>query len=213
MGLTLHFLRHGQTAQSRGDTFCGSGLDPELTSEGLEMAEAFASAYSSTSWQAIYSSALDRAIKTAQPICEAVQKPMVVRAELNEIAYGQWEGLSKDYVKKKFPDDYETWLNDPVGHTPTGGESAITVAERSLKVIDEVRNTIREGNVLLVSHKATIRIILCQLLGIDLVGFRYRLDCPVGSRSVVEFTSHGPMLKVFADRSHLSEVLRNLPGT
>ncbi|HEV7395928.1 MAG TPA: histidine phosphatase family protein [Pyrinomonadaceae bacterium] len=213
MNLTLHFLRHGQTAQSRGDTFCGSGLDPELTPDGLEMAEAFASAYSSTTWQAIYASALGRAINTARPICEAVQKPMLIRAELNEIAYGQWEGLTKDYVQKTFSEDYENWQDDPVGHTPTGGESAITVAERSLKVIDEVRNNCRNGNVLLVSHKATIRIILCQLLGIDLVGFRYRLDCPVGSASVVEFGPHGPLLKAFANRSHLGDRLRNLPGT
>ena len=213
MSLSIHFLRHGQTAQSRGDTFCGSGLDPELTPDGFEMAEAFASAYSSTTWQAIYASALGRAINTARPLSEAVQKPLLIRAELNEIAYGQWEGLTKDFVQKTFSADYENWLKDPAGHTPTGGESAITIAERSLKVIEEVRNTIRDGKVLLVSHKATIRIILCQLLGIDLVGFRYRLDCPVGSVSVVEFSSNGPMLKLFADRSHLSERLRNLPGT
>lgn len=45
MGLILYFLRHGQTALSREDVFCGSGLDPELTAEGMEMAHAFAKAY------------------------------------------------------------------------------------------------------------------------------------------------------------------------
>ena len=65
----------------------------------------------------------------------------------------------------------------------------------------------------MVSHKATIRIILCSLLGIDVGRFRYRLVCPVGSVSNVEFTPDGPMLKALADRSHLTEGLRSLRGT
>jgi broad specificity phosphatase PhoE len=60
---------------------------------------------------------------------------------------------------------------------------------------------------------ASSRIILCSLLGIDVSRFRYRLACPVGSISMVEFTTNGPMLKTLADRSHLSEDLRSLRGT
>jgi broad specificity phosphatase PhoE len=37
MSIILYFLRHGQTEFSRDDSFCGSGLDPELTAEGLEI--------------------------------------------------------------------------------------------------------------------------------------------------------------------------------
>ena len=58
MALTLYFLRHGQTALSREDIFCGSGLDPELTSEGMEMAQAFVKAYREAEWRAVYSSSL-----------------------------------------------------------------------------------------------------------------------------------------------------------
>ena len=58
MALTLYFLRHGQTALSREDIFCGSGLDPELTSEGREMAQAFVKAYREAEWRAVYSSSL-----------------------------------------------------------------------------------------------------------------------------------------------------------
>jgi broad specificity phosphatase PhoE len=65
----------------------------------------------------------------------------------------------------------------------------------------------------MVSHKATIRIILCSLRGIDVGRFRYRLVCPVASVSIVEFTLDGPMLKALADRSHLTEGLRSLRGT
>src|SRR5947207_2054991 len=99
MNLTLYLLRHGQTALSREDTFCGSGLDPELTPEGLEMAQSFAAAYRDKQWTAIFSSNLQRSITTAQPLCDALRMNMQPRAELNEIGYGKWEGLTKATVE------------------------------------------------------------------------------------------------------------------
>ena len=213
MTLTLHFLRHGQTALSREDVFCGSGLDPELTTEGLEMAQAFASASRTKPWKAIYCSALRRARDTARPVCEADKLKLEVREELNEIAYGKWEGLNKETVDRDYHNDYISWLADPAWHPPTQGEGAMVVARRGLQVVEEIKSRCEDGDVLVVSHKATIRIILCSLLGIDVGRFRHRLVCPVGSASVVEFTSHGPLLTALADRSHLSQRLRSLPGS
>src|SRR6267142_80145 len=163
MSLTLYFLRHGQTALSREDTFCGAGLDPGLTPEGLEMGEVFAAAYKSKPWSAIYSSSLRRGIATAQPLCDALGITLQVRADLNEIAYGKWEGLTKEKVNQEFKEDYLTWLTEPAWHAPTGGELAVAVAQRGFRVIEEIKQQFPDGNVLLVSHKATIRIILCDL--------------------------------------------------
>ena len=213
MSLNIYFLRHGQTTLSRDDTFCGSGLDPELTPDGMKMAHAFADAYRKTAWQAIYSSKLRRSTATVEPLCEAVGISPQRRSELNEIAYGRWEGMTKEQVDHEFHDDYISWLADPAWHAPTGGELAVVIARRGLQLIEEIKQQFAEGNVLLVSHKATIRILLCGLLGIDVGRFRYRLVCPVGSVSIVEFSSHGPLLHALADRSHLSEALRDLPGT
>jgi probable phosphoglycerate mutase len=213
MNLTLYLLRHGQTELSRADSFCGSGLDPELTPDGLKMAQAFADAYRAKPWRAIYSSSLRRGLATAQPLCDALGMDLQVSANLVEIAYGKWEGLTREKVDESFHDEYTSWLADPAWHAPTGGELATVVARRGLQAIEEITQRFSEGSVLVVSHKATIRIILCSLLGIDVGRFRYRLGCPVGSVSVVEFTSEGPLLKTLADRSHLSETLRSLPGT
>ncbi len=165
MSLTLYFLRHGQTELSREDNFCGSGLDPELTKEGLQMGQAFAAVYRTKPWRAIYSGSLRRAIATAQPICDALGIATQARDDLNEIAYGKWEGLTREKVDIDYHDDYVSWLADPAWHAPTGGELAITVARRSLRVVDEINQQFTDGNVLLVSHKATIRIILCSLPG------------------------------------------------
>jgi broad specificity phosphatase PhoE len=213
MSLNLYLLRHGQTELSREDVFCGSGLDPELTPEGLEMAHAFTAFYRDKPWHAIYASSLRRSIATAQPLCDVRGLAMEVRADLSEIGYGKWEGQTKALVEREYHDDFVSWLADPAWHPPTGGELAITVARRSLLVIDEIKQRFTEGNVLVVSHKATIRIIVCSLLGIDVGRFRYRLACPVGSLTRLEFLLEGPLLHSLADRSHLSESLRSLPGT
>lgn len=136
-----------------------------------------------------------------------------VRAELNEIGYGRWEGLTKEKASQQYNDEYISWLADPAWHAPTAGELAVVIARRGLQAIQEIQEQFSGGNILMVSHKATIRIILCSLLGIDVGRFRYRLVCPVGSVSIVEFTLDGPMLKALADRSHLTEGLRSLRGT
>lgn len=212
MNLKLYFLRHGQTNCSRINAFCGS-IDPELTSDGIEMAEAFADAYRTMPWTAIFSSPMGRTIATAKPLCEAIGMQPELRDGLKEINYGQWEGKTPEAVSRDYHDDYIRWTADPAWYPPTGGESAVAIAYRALEVIDEIKQRFPTGNVLIVSHKATIRIILCSLLGIDVGRFRFRLGCPVGSVSIVEFGAHGPLLHSLADRTHLSERLRTLPGT
>jgi probable phosphoglycerate mutase len=213
MSLKLYFLRHGQTTFSRDNNFCGSGMNPPLTDDGAAMAKCFADFYRDTKWQAVYSSPLQRAVATAEPLCKVLGVMPKLRDDLAEIAYGVWEGKTVQEVERDFHDDYIRWSSDPAWHAPTGGEPAIVIAHRALRVIEEIKSAYDEGNVLVVSHKATIRIILCSLLGIDVGRFRYRLGCPVGSVSIVEFSTHGPLLHALADRTHLDARLRELPGT
>lgn len=108
---------------------------------------------------------------------------------------------------------YVHWLTEPAWNPPTGGETAVQVASRASLVIAEIEEMFTKGNVLVVSHKATIRIILCSLLGIDSGRYRDRIEMPVASVSVVKFDRHGPMLQRLGDRTHLPDQLRNRPGT
>ncbi len=213
MTLRLYLLRHGQTALSRANVFCGRGLDPALTTEGEAMAAAFTNAYSREPWTAIYSSPLARAVRTAAPLAAAVKLPVEVRDGLAEIEYGEWDGLTVSEVERRWHDEYERWIADPAWNPPRSGETAIALAQRMAHVIEEITSAHLEGNVLVVSHKASIRVLLCALLGVDVGRFRYRFGCPVGSVTIVEFGSHGPLAMAVADRSHLDPHLRALEGT
>ncbi len=97
--------------------------------------------------------------------------------------------------------------------SPTDGETAVQIAARALPVITEIETRHKDGNVLLVSHKATIRIILCSLLGIDVGRYRDRINALAASVCVVKFSTYGPMLEVLGDRGYMPEHLRNRTGT
>ncbi len=226
MPLRLHFLRHGQTAGSRENVFCGRGLDIDLTPEGEEMARQFAAFYAGTRWRAVYASPLRRAQATAAPTAAAAGLTVATLDGLAEIDYGRWDGRTAEDVDRDFHDDYVRWTADPAWNAPTGGETAIALSQR---VLAAVQTIVREqgggeegetdggheaeGDVLVVSHKAAIRVALCGLLGVDVGRFRFRFACPTASVSVVEFGRHGPMADAVADRSHLDARLRALKGT
>lgn len=212
MGLKIYLLRHGETIYSQSGAYCGA-LDPELTPEGSLMAQAFADSYRSIPWEDVYVSPMKRAIATAQPLCDVLGLTMQIRDGLREISYGAWEGREQEDVKQHHEHDYIRWLTEPAWNPPTGGETAVQVASRALPVITEIEAKYKDGNILVVSHKATIRIILCSLMGIDLGRYRDRIDAPAASISIVKFDIHGPMLEVLGDRSYMPRHLRERAGT
>lgn len=209
MTLKLYLLRHGQTIYSRSGSYCGT-LDIDLTTEGLEMANAFAEAYKNLEWSAIFASPMKRTIATAKPLSDTIKMPIQLRDGLKEIAYGKWEGKTGAEVDQDFHDDYVRWLAEPGWNSPTGGEKGIEIAQRASAVLEEIKATYATGNVLIVSHKATIRIMLCWLLGIDIGRFRDRIGMPVASISIIQYGVHGPLVEVMGDRTHLPPDLRKL---
>ncbi|MEM6423707.1 MAG: histidine phosphatase family protein [Cyanobacteria bacterium P01_H01_bin.119] len=213
MGLQIYFLRHGETAFSLKGGFCGD-LDLDLTEYGQEMASAFAQAYANTPWKAVFVSPMKRTVATAQPLCQATGLEMQIRDGLREMSFGSWEEKSRDMVKSEYLEDYIRWMTEPAWNSPTGGgETAVDVANRAMPVIAEIEETCLDGPVLVVSHKTTIRVILCQLLGVDLGRYRDRIDCPAASLSTVMFDVHGPMLQKLGDRTYMPAHLQERVGT
>ena len=207
MSLRLFLLRHGETTFSISQGFCGV-LDVDLTDYGYEMAQAFADGYKHLDWEAIYCSPMKRTRATAAPISEATGLALKIREGLKEADYGKWEGKSKEDVRREFESDNYHWMTEPAWNPPAGGETAVEVRNRAMSVIAEIEETHTDGNVLVVSHRTTLRIVLCSLLGIDLGRYRDRLDYPAASLSVVKFGKYGPMLERMGDRAFMPQSLR-----
>jgi len=199
--LSLYLLRHGQTAFSQHNRFCGR-IDAPLTAEGRAMAAAFADAYAGVPWDAIVTSTRTRTIDTATPIAVRVGLEVKRDPRLDEISYGDWQGLSKAEAAARDPGHFARWLEDPtVG--PPGGELPCEVGARALAAIEDVRAQHQRGNVLVVSHKAVLRILFCRLLGIDVRHYR-GVDWPVSGVTRIDMDESGLSLRTLADRSHLS---------
>lgn len=212
-GVNLYLVRHGQTEFSRENRFCGT-TDPPLTDVGQAMAEAFATAYAEMAWDAIYTSPMIRARQTAAPLERLSGVMATVEDGLTEIAYGEWEGLTVDQVKARSPQAYEYWADDVASRGAPGGETAFHVAARAMRAVEAIRTRHTSGNVLLVSHKATLRIITCALLGLDVRLFRERIAQPVAAVSMFVLDKNGgALLTLLGDRTHLAEALRDQEGT
>jgi probable phosphoglycerate mutase len=200
--LTLHLVRHGDTMQAADGYFAGD-IDPPLTDHGRAQAEAVARVASHLDLEAIYVSPKLRARQTSEPILRACGLEPVIEDGLREIAYGAWEGRKESEIKASDPDMYNAWSLDPALVSPPGGESAFAIAARALPCLVRARREHPSGHVMFVSHKATIRIMACALLGVPLGRFRDRVACPPASLTTFEFGERGAMLLRLADVSHL----------
>lgn len=210
--LELYLIRHGQTDFSRENRFCGA-IDPPLNDVGLQMADAFGAAYAERPWTAIYCSPSTRTQQTAAALASRVGMQVQVEPGLREISYGAWESLRHEEVQASFPDAYAYWAADTASRGTPGGETAFQVAARAAPLIEHIRREHPDGRVLLVSHKATIRILTCALLGMDVRLFRDRIGQPVAAVTRFELRKSGPLLTMLGDTSHLPAHLREAEGT
>lgn len=210
--LELYMVRHGQTDYSLENRFCGS-IDPPLNEVGRRMAEAFGGAYAKKRWDAVYCSPSQRARATAEALASRVDAEVFVEEGLREIAYGEWESLRHEDVRAQWPEAYAYWSADTASRGTPGGETAFQVAARAAPVIERVRAEHPEGRVLVVSHKATLRILTCALLGLDVRLFRDRIGQPVAAVTRFDVRPSGAMLTLLGDVSHLPPELREVGGT
>ncbi len=199
--LNLYLLRHGETAFSHHNRFCGR-IDAPLTHEGREMAAAFADAYAAVPWTGIVTSSRTRTIDTAMPIAARVGIEVRPDERLDEMSYGDWQGLSKAEAAARDPEHYARWLQDPSIGAPRG-ELPDDVAARVMRAIGDIRDRHPTGNVLMVSHKAVLRIVLCRLLGLELREYR-SMDWPVAALTRVALEGDRVWLQTFANVSHLT---------
>jgi broad specificity phosphatase PhoE len=144
-----------------------------------------------------------RTIETASIISEPFQLTPIPREGLREIHHGRWETMSRADVERQFPEEYSAWQEDPFTFAPQGGESGLSVMARALPVIREIVVSHTGQTVAVVSHKATIRLILSSFLGFDARGYRDRLEQSPCSLNILDFKDPvRARLMLFNDVSH-----------
>ncbi len=208
----LLLVRHGATQLTSENRFSGAvGVD--LSEEGREQAARLATRLADHPIQAVYSSPLDRTVQTSTILAQAHGLPILTRDGLVEINHGRWAGLTRSEVEERYPDEYAAWEVDPFTFAPQDGETGLAVLARALPVIREIVIAHQGETVLVVSHKATLRLILSSLLGFDARNYRDRLDQSPACLNVVDFRDAlRARLMLFNDVSHYQGQPRQ-PGT
>lgn len=198
----IFLVRHGATQLSAEDRFAGA-VNVELSSEGIFQVERLAERLADDSIAAVYCSPMARTVHTATILAKPHKLALIQREELREINHGHWEGLRRLDVEMQFPDEYAAWEEDPFTFAPQGGEAGVNVIARALPVIREIVLEHRGQNVLVVSHKATLRLLISILLGFDARGYRDRLDQSPACLNVLDFKNPvRARLMLFNDVSH-----------
>ena len=206
MNVTRLFLvRHGATTATEEDRFSGSS-GAELSDLGRWQAARLGERLSQQGLTAAYASPLSRAVDTARIIGDCCGLDPITRDGLREIGHGHWEGLKRKDVEAQFASEYAAWEADPFTFAPEGGESGVGVLARALPVIREIVTAHPGGRILVVSHKATLRLVLSSLLAFDPRGYRHRLDQAPACLNVVDFRDPVRVrLMLFNDTSHYAD--------
>ena len=162
--LTFYFIRHGRTVWNEQGLMQGSGDSP-LTEEGIQSAVKTGQALQNVDFIAAYSSCLQRTIDTANYIIGDRDIPLFQHCGLNEHYFGSWEGKVVDTLREH--PEFQQLIKDPANYKAqvNGGETFEQLGERAMKALHDIIKIHDQGNILIVSHGHTLRLLLALLNG------------------------------------------------
>ena len=165
--LRVFVIRHGESTWVRERRFAGS-RDVPLTDTGRRQCAAVARALAATGVAAVYASPLERARASAEVIAEPHRLPVRIVPAFAEMAFGAWEGLTRDEIRARFPEGWEQWRSAPHLCAPLGGETVSKVAERVGAGLTELQQAHADQTIVLVSHSIVMRVMVLAALGLGL---------------------------------------------
>jgi alpha-ribazole phosphatase/probable phosphoglycerate mutase len=200
----LYLIRHGATEGSDEPRYKGR-TDVPLSALGKEQARATAAYMSSNGLkpEAVHCSPLSRAHVTAEIIASSLgANAPVPHPEFCERDFGQWEGMSFDEIRAKWPEEFSRWASDPLKFSPLGGESTLDVRDR---VMPSLMRLIEGGRgvMALVAHGGVNRVVICELLGIPLEHI-FRIEQDNACLNIIRFYDGAPVAKLINGNHWLS---------
>jgi broad specificity phosphatase PhoE len=199
--MQLILIRHGETLWNKEGRIQGTS-DIELSTVGMEQARLLALSLKKHPIEAIHTSPLKRALKTAEIINEFHRKEIQTHPDLMEMDQGDFEGFSFKELMACEKDFLNKWIADPAAVQMPNGESLIQLQQRAWGALETIIN--HQENALVVAHNFTIAAILCRIRNISLSEFRSTC-VGTASKTIVRFQNGEAIIVAHNDRSHLLE--------
>ena len=185
-------IRHGENDYVKTAKFAGRIPGVHLNEKGQQEAKVIADGLKDVPLSAIYSSPLERAIETAQPLSKAKRLKITIADGLIETDIGDWKGLE---IKKarKLP-EWKNVQNFPSRFRFPKGESFQEEQTRLVNAMEKIIESHRPDDwVAIFSHADPIKLIINYYLGMPLDHFQ-RLACNTGAVSILNLTTNGVLL-------------------
>ncbi|WP_378956287.1 histidine phosphatase family protein [Pelosinus sp. sgz500959] len=198
-------VRHGQTQWNLDMKYQGH-CDIELTEKGVEQAMLAAQRLAGENISALYASDLSRALKTAECIGAKHNLPVTAVPELREINFGEWEGLTFESINSQSKDERSKLFTHPDEIIIPGGETFRQVKERAINAITKLVAQHPDQTIVIVSHGATIRTVLCAVLNIHL-NHLWKIKQDNTAINVLEYYDENVMVSLVNDAQHLNGTL------
>ncbi len=158
-------VRHGETEWNRLERFRGRA-DVPLNARGVAQAEAVARRIAAEGpLDAVYSSPLSRALRTAEAIAARAGLTAQVCPGLVDIDYGLWQGLTPAEVEARWPDVLRAWYEKPQEARIPGGETLGDLRRRGMEALRGLAARHEGGRIAAVGHTVINRAILLEALG------------------------------------------------
>jgi len=157
-------VRHGHVDGIMPERYRGR-LELPLTATGRQQAEATARRIQ-VAWRpaAVYASPLARTVATGELIAAPFGLSVRPVAGLNDIRYGEWQGLTPDEARLLWPEEVDTWYRAPHLASIPGGETLQAVLTRVAGALEEILRHHSESAIVLVAHDSVNRLILLHAL-------------------------------------------------
>jgi broad specificity phosphatase PhoE len=154
--MELICVRHGRTAWNADRRFQGQ-TDVPLDDEGLAQARALAAHLRDEHFHHAFSSDLSRARVTAETVCGERIGPITLMAELREMHFGEWEGLTWDEIVTRWPELDSAGEKVPMHYTAEGGEGWESLCARIDAALRDITSKLRpDDRALIVCHAGAL---------------------------------------------------------
>jgi broad specificity phosphatase PhoE len=164
----LILVRHGHVEGISPERFRGRAELP-LTELGRREAEITARRIAAT-WRpaAIYTSPMGRCIETGMAIGKPFGLSSSAMPGFNDIDYGDWQGLTTDEARGRWPGELDTWYRHPDWAAIPHGETLQQVLARAVAALREVIRHHPDDTIVLVAHDSVNRVLLLHALELPL---------------------------------------------
>ena len=198
---SIYLVRHGQTAWNKEEIFRGR-TDIPLNENGLRQADLVGEYLRGSNIDVVYSSPLARARETARSVAQVFSLKVLPLEGINDMSFGKWEGLPLKEVQTHDRDLFEQWRKEPHRVRLPGGESLDEVRIRAMAALEDVIRSHTGKNLVLVSHRVVIKVILCGILGIDNSHF-WQIAQDAAAINLIKFREGIYVLSLLNEACHL----------